>query len=124
MVKRAKIHIQTYYKRLLKQRQDVFPNGGSGDFKNDYFAPDLVKMKFKESSLDQWIEDGPHFNHNDFLIQIINNNQTTTNNILIEVYEIFAFTYVSSVIRRTLVVVKRSYSIMLLGFGQKKKTNH
>ena len=92
MVERAKKHIQDSYKRLLKQRQDVFPIGGSGDFKNHYFAPDLVKMKFKESLLDQWIEDGPHFNHDDFLTQIINNNQTTTNNILVEVYEIFAFT--------------------------------
>ena len=91
MAERAKTHIQASYNRLLKQRQVVFPTGGSGDFKNDYFAPDLVKMKFKESSIDQWTEDGPHFNHDDFLTQIINNNQTTTNNILVEVYEIFAF---------------------------------
>ena len=74
----------------------MFKSGGSGDFENGYFDPELVKLKYRYKDRDndrsigdadgRWMEDGQHFGCGDLLSQLSENtNNKSASNFLIEV---------------------------------------
>ena len=90
MIESAREHIRHLCRQLLEQRKNVFKSGGSGDFENGYFDPDLVKLKYDERSISladsRWMEDGQHFGCVNLLSQLSENtNNTSASNFLIEV---------------------------------------
>src|ERR1700733_14338812 len=90
MIESARKHIRHLFLQLLEQRKNVFKSGGSGDFENGYFDPELVKLKYDCRSIGgadgPWTEDGQHFGCENLLSQLSEStNNTSASNFLIEV---------------------------------------
>jgi hypothetical protein len=93
MIKRSRQRILDLCRQHKEKRQSGFKCGGTGDFEHEYIDNDFVKLEYDTKSIvgpaGRWIEDEKHFGHRALIDQIIEDNDKSATNILIEVNIIY-----------------------------------